>query len=106
LDKYEGVILRVRGDGRPFYFNLHVPTAMPAFSHRVKFETKKEEWQEVRISWKEFRATAFGKELENKSSLDPSKVNAIGVLIADKKAGPFKLEVEWIKGIPKATKKK
>jgi NADH dehydrogenase [ubiquinone] 1 alpha subcomplex assembly factor 1 len=106
LDKYEGVVLRVRGDGRPFYFNLHVPTAMPAFSHRAKFDTKKNEWQEVRIPWKDFRATAFGRELEKESSLDPSKVNAIGFLIADKKAGPFKLEVEWIKGIPKATKKK
>jgi NADH dehydrogenase [ubiquinone] 1 alpha subcomplex assembly factor 1 len=106
LDKCEGVILRVRGDGRSFYFNLHVPTAMPAFSHRAKFDTKKNEWQEVRIPWKEFRATAFGRELEEESSLDPSKVNAVGFLIGDKKAGPFSLEVEWMKGIPKATKKK
>ena len=106
LDKHEGVVLRVRADGRSFYCNLHVPTSMPAFSYRAKFDTKKEQWQEVCIPWKEFLATAFGKELESKSSLDPSKVNAIGFLIADKKAGPFRLEVEWIKGIPKATKKK
>jgi NADH dehydrogenase [ubiquinone] 1 alpha subcomplex assembly factor 1 len=106
LDKLEGVILRIRGDGRSFYCNLHVPTAMPAFSYRAKVDTKKEQWQEVRIPWKEFRATAFGRELEKKSSLDASKVNAIDFLIADKKAGPFKFEVEWIKGIPKATKKK
>jgi len=106
LDKHEGVVLRVRADGRSFYCNLHVPTSMPAFSYRAKFDTKKEQWQEVRIPWKEFRATAFGRELESKSSLETSKVNAIGFLIADKKAGPFRLEVEWIKGIPKATKKK
>ena len=106
LDKHEGVVLRVRADGRSFYCNLHVPTSMPAFSYRAKFDTKKEQWQEVRIPWKEFRATAFGRELESKSSLEPSKVNAIGFLIADKKAGPFRFEAEWIKGIPKATKKK
>jgi hypothetical protein len=29
--------------------------------------------------------------------VDAGKVNSIGFLLADKKAGPFKLEVEWIK---------
>jgi hypothetical protein len=29
--------------------------------------------------------------------LDPGKVNSVGFLLADKKAGPFKLEVDWIK---------
>ena len=29
--------------------------------------------------------------------LDPSEVNGLGILLGDKKAGPFKLEVEWIK---------
>jgi NADH dehydrogenase [ubiquinone] 1 alpha subcomplex assembly factor 1 len=106
LDKYGGVVLRVRGDGRPYYCNLHVPTIMPAFSYRAKVDTQKAQWQEIRIPWKDFRATAFGRELESKSSLEPSKVNAIGFLIADKKAEPFKLEVEWIKGIPKTAKKK
>ena len=31
--------------------------------------------------------------------LDPSKVNSVGFLLADKQAGPFKLEVDWIKVI-------
>ena len=31
--------------------------------------------------------------------LDPSKVTGLGFLLGDKKAGPFKLEVEWIKVI-------
>ena len=106
LDKHGGVVLRVRGDGRPYYCNLHVPTLMPAFSYRAKFDPQKAQWQEIRIPWEDFQATAFGRKLESKSSLEPSKVNAIGFLIADKKAGPFRLEVEWIKGIPKAMKKK
>ena len=29
--------------------------------------------------------------------VDADKVNALGFLLGDKKAGPFKLEVGWIK---------
>ena len=29
--------------------------------------------------------------------VDPAEVNGLGFLLGDKKAGPFKLEVEWIK---------
>ena len=29
--------------------------------------------------------------------MDPEEVDALGFLLGDKKAGPFKMEVEWIK---------
>jgi len=29
--------------------------------------------------------------------LNPYEVNRLGILLGDKKAGPFNLEVEWIK---------
>ena len=29
--------------------------------------------------------------------LDPSDVNGLGILLGDKKAGPFELEIDWIK---------
>ena len=28
--------------------------------------------------------------------LDPAKVNGLGIILADKQAGAFNLEVEWI----------
>ena len=42
-------------------------------------------------------ATSFGRPVRNAGPVDAGKVNSIGFLLADKKAGPFKLEVEWIK---------
>jgi hypothetical protein len=27
----------------------------------------------------------------------PAEINSIGFMLGDKKAGPFKLEIEWIK---------
>jgi monofunctional biosynthetic peptidoglycan transglycosylase len=67
-----------------------------AFSYRAKFMTKKDEWMEVRIPLDKFVATSFGRVVRNQP-LEPSEVNGLGVLLGDKKAGPFELEIDWIK---------
>jgi monofunctional biosynthetic peptidoglycan transglycosylase len=96
LEKGDSIVARVRGDGREYSLNLYTPTRRMAFSYRAKFETIKEEWVEVRIPLDEFVATSFGRVVSNQS-LDPSEVNGLGVLLGDKKSGPFELEIDWIK---------
>jgi NADH dehydrogenase [ubiquinone] 1 alpha subcomplex assembly factor 1 len=102
LSKYEAVKFKVCGDGRTYWFNINVPSLLPAFSYRATFATEAGKWQEIEIPLKDFRATAFGKEIPGK--LDPAKVEAVGFLLYDGKPGPFKFEVAWIKAVPKATK--
>jgi len=68
-----------------------------AFSYRVDFQTKKGEWIEVRAPLKDFVATSFGRIVNNAGPVNAQQVNSIGFLLGDKKAGPFKLEVDWIK---------
>jgi len=98
LSQYDALVSKVRGDGRTYYFNIHVPTQQIAFSYRAKFTTEKDKWQDIRIPLKDFKATSFGEEVSDAAPLDPKNIQAIGFLLSDKKAGPFKLEVEWIKG--------
>lgn len=104
LSKYAGLVFKVRGDGREYYLNVHVPTNQIAFSYRASFKTENDKWNEVTIPFKDLKATSFGRVVENGKPLNPSNVESVGFLLADKKAGPFKLEVSWIKGIPKAGK--
>lgn len=91
------IVARLRGDGREYYLNATVPTFRIAFSYRASFETKAGEWLEVKMPLKELQATSFGRPVKNAGPVEASKVNSVGFLLADKKAGPFKLEVEWIK---------
>lgn len=100
LSGYEAVRFKVRGDGRTYWFNINVPSILPAFSYRATFQTQPGKWQEIQIPLKDFRATSFGQVIPG--VLDPAKVQTIGFLLADKKAGPFKLEVAWIKAVPKS----
>jgi monofunctional biosynthetic peptidoglycan transglycosylase len=101
LSEYDALVLKVRGDGRTYYANVHIPTRRIAFSYRADFSTKRDKWQEIRIPLKDFRATSFGRRVPDAAPLDTGNVESLGLLLADKKAGPFKLEVAWIKGILK-----
>ncbi len=100
LAKGDVLVARVRGDGREYSMNLYVPRPLIAFSYRATVPTKKDEWIEVKLPLDKFQATSFGRVVKDAGPVDPAEVNGLGFLLADKKAGPFKLEVEWIKVVP------
>jgi len=104
LSRYDGLIFRVRGDGRDYYLNVRVPTEQIAFSYRASFKTEQDKWVEVKILFADLQATAFGRLVENAEAFNPGNVESLGFLLADKKAGPFSLEVAWIKGSPRVEK--
>jgi hypothetical protein len=35
--------------------------------------------------------------------VEPDQINSLGFMLSDKKPGPFKLEIEWVKIAPAAT---
>jgi len=92
----DSIVARVRGDGRKYNFNLYTPDQRIAFAYRAEFQTKDNEWIEVRVPLNKFEATSFGRVLPGQK-LGPASVNGLGILIGDKVEGPFKLEVAWIK---------
>jgi NADH dehydrogenase [ubiquinone] 1 alpha subcomplex assembly factor 1 len=97
LEKGDVLVARVRGDGREYSMNLYVPRPLIAFSYRATVKTKKDEWIEVKLPLDKFEATSFGRVVKDAGPVNPAEVNALGFLLGDKKAGPFRLEVEWIK---------
>ena len=96
LQQDDMVVVRIRGDGRTYYFSAYVPTVRIAFSYRKPIETVDGEWREVRVRLSELVPTSFGRPVKRLGPVDPTRINALGFLLADKKAGPFKLEVDWI----------
>jgi monofunctional biosynthetic peptidoglycan transglycosylase len=101
LPQAEALSIRVRGDGRSYYCNLYVPSNRIAYSYRAKIDTEAGRWQEVRLPLSAFRATWFGRTLSDAPEIDAENIRALGFMIADKKAGPFKLEVDWIRAAGK-----
>ena len=97
LEKGDTLVAKVKGDGREYSLNLYLNKPLIAFSYRATVQTKKDEWIEVKIPLDEFEATSFGRPVKDAGAVKPEEINAVGFMLSDKKAGPFKLEVEWIK---------
>ena len=97
LEKGETLVVKVRGDGREYSLNLYPNKPLIAFSYRATVQTKKDEWIEIKLPLDKFEATSFGRPVKDAGPVNPEEINALGLMLGDKKAGPFKMEVEWIK---------
>jgi uncharacterized surface protein with fasciclin (FAS1) repeats len=97
LDGYDTLAVRVKGDGRPYNLNLRTSSGNAAGSYRAAFKTQKNIWQEVRIPFKDFTYTAYGRRIAGTGSLQANKIQSVGFTLSDKQAGPFLLEVDWIR---------
>jgi monofunctional biosynthetic peptidoglycan transglycosylase len=93
------IVMRVRGDGRKYTFNLYVPDRRMAFSHQLDFQTEANKWTEIQLPVDRFAAHSFGRPVRG-ATLDAARVHSLGILLGDKRAGDFNLIVDWIKVIP------
>ena len=97
LSGARAVVLRVRGDGRPYQLRLATDARFrgAAVSYGGEFATKAGQWIEVRVPLDALVPTVRGYRLDG-PPFDPARVREIGLLIADKREGPFALDVDWI----------
>jgi monofunctional biosynthetic peptidoglycan transglycosylase len=93
-------VLRVRGEGRRYKFSVRTGEGFETPLYQCSFTTKAGEWEEHRLAFSDFVPTFRGRVLTDVPPLNPAKVNSVGFLIADKQAGPFRLEIGWIKASP------
>ena len=99
LDDASEFLLRLRGDGRRYKFTARIDANFDGPLYQSAFTTTNGEWQEVRLPLKDFAPTFRGRVLAGEPPLSASKLTSIGFLISDKQAGPFRLEIGWIKAI-------
>jgi len=97
LSGYDTIAVRLKGDGRTYYLNLRTsPSQRSAASYRAAMKTTATTWQEVRVPLRDFEYTAFGRRIGARPP-EAGGIRSVGFTLADKKAGPFRLEVAWIK---------
>ena len=99
LSGMTSLIVKAKGDGRTYWLELRAANQMAASSYRAYLPTKAGEWQEISVPLADFKLQAFGRDLPSKA-LDSAAVASVGITLADKKAGPFELEIESMKASP------
>ena len=93
----DDLVVRVKGDGREYVLNLYTKSRRMAFSYRAPLPTVKNEWAEVAVPLEDFIPTSFGNRVQGMGPVEPDEITSIGFMLSDKKAGPFKMQVEWVK---------
>jgi len=98
----QGFLVRLRGDGRRYRFTVRTDDRFDGVLYQLSFPTQKGEWKGHWLPFPDFKPTYRGRVLSDVPPLDPARITSVGFLIADKQAGQFELEIDWIKALPKA----
>lgn len=96
LSAFEGVSLRVRGDGKRYAVRLRTTDAVDGVSYQVKVRPPAGEWHDVTLRFDEFEPVFRGRLVRGHPTLDPRHLRTFGLLIADAQEGEFRLEIMWI----------
>lgn len=109
LANHKGIVVHLKGDGRQYQLRLRADEGFDGISYRHHFSTKRDEWITIFATFEDFVPVFRGRVMKDVEPLAPDKIQQVGFLISDKQAGPFRLEVDWIKAYkndsdPDATK--
>ncbi len=92
-----GIIrLVVKGDGRRYQFRLKTHHLYEGAAYVAEFTTKHNKWQQIQFSEKDFTPRYRGRYVSGAPKLKFGDARQVGLLIADKVAGKFKLQVKAI----------
>jgi len=98
LSACSGVELRVRGDGKVYRLRLHDADRLDGVAWQARFSTRAGEWLNPVLSFDAFEPTFRGRIVRGAPPLGIGAIRQAGLMIADRQAGPFRLEVAWVRG--------
>ena len=97
LDGHDGILIRVKGDGKKYQFRVRTNDRFDGISYRYQFTTKLNTWMIIDIPFHECVPVFRGRILRDVETILPEEIQQLGFLISNKQAGKFQLEIDWIK---------
>ncbi len=97
LENQDGIAIKLLGDGRSYQFDIRVSNVrLMAGGFQTQFDTVDGEWKTIELPFEDFRLYSFGRRVPRAPVLDPAKIESIGLTLADKKPGDFRVEIDSI----------
>jgi hypothetical protein len=87
--------IEARADGKRFKLNLLTDDVFDSINYQASFAPGAT-WRTLHIPLSTFRATFRGREVPGAPALDPARIRQVGLMIAERQAGAFALEVRRI----------
>ncbi|MCX7183432.1 MAG: CIA30 family protein [Nitrosospira sp.] len=92
-------VIEVYGDGKRYKLNLVTDNSFDGVKYQSAFDAPKNQWTLIKIPLSLFRPNFRGRLVSGSPPLDPTHLRQIGLMIADRQAGPFRLAIRYIKMI-------
>jgi hypothetical protein len=89
-------LVDVRGDGRRYKLNLRTDNGFDGVNYQARFDPPAGNWTTCRIAVADFVPTWRGRPVPDAPPLDVTRIRQIGLMIADRQAGPFCLAIRSI----------
>ena len=93
VDAYNYLVLRVKGDGKRYQIRVKPKTSL--YYSYIAYAKTNGKWETIRIPLREMFPVFRGSRL-NLPNYEPSELQEIGILIGNKKAEEFRLEIDAI----------
>lgn len=97
ISEASAICLRVKGDGKRYKLVLGTATSSEDIRYQQPFATTAGCWETACLPIKDFVAKYRGRTADEAELLNSAAVNSVGLLIADRQDGVFRLEIEAIK---------
>lgn len=101
LSEYDGLLLRVYGDGKIYRFRIRSATVGSEISYNALFETNSDAWGVVYVPFESMIPTYRGF-IMDVDALDTASIGSFGFMLSDKQPGEFELKIDWIRAVNEA----
>lgn len=96
LSAFDGLILRVRSDGKKYGFRIRTSASFDGVSYQVSLAPPPGEWTDVVVPFSDFVPVWRGRPVADHPPLDPALVTTLG-LIVSRQEGPFQIDIASIR---------
>ena len=100
LAAYDRLLIRVRGDGKRYFFRLKTDASFDGVSYQVPIIPPAGEWVEIELLFNDFVPVFRGRRVDGHPPLDPGRILTFGLLIS-RQEGPFRIDLASIQAVPK-----
>jgi NADH dehydrogenase [ubiquinone] 1 alpha subcomplex assembly factor 1 len=96
LSAFDGLILRVRSDGKKYGFRIRTSASFDGVSYQAPLVVPPGEWTDVTMLFSDFVPVWRGRPVAGHPPLDSSLVTTLG-LIVSRQEGPFRIDIASVR---------
>uniref|UniRef100_A0A6B2LQM7 NADH:ubiquinone oxidoreductase intermediate-associated protein 30 domain-containing protein n=1 Tax=Arcella intermedia TaxID=1963864 RepID=A0A6B2LQM7_9EUKA len=107
LDQFDALELRIKTDGRLYVAQVKTRTNVPEDIYQTILPPlPPNEWHRVVVPFQDFLLTWRGCTEEKIEPVQMDHIEHFGILMAERRNGPFSMHIDWIRAIKQPSRNK